>query len=220
MPFGVEQGRAALAIRGAPDIWGSGALSISGPAAASVNTTLFIPGPGSLKMPLVIRPVQYGSGNVTLSVEAGPASGTMPLSMTSKLENTIPLYMEAQLIGSGINTGPLYLSGTPPFFISKSADLTVRGIHAGNFPGGEGVFEGAATLYINNFKTFSDNMPLHIEKDFNTANTTTLYINHRMGSGHLPLAMESTYVSNDNIALSIKPPASGNMTLYTRGYLE
>jgi hypothetical protein len=226
--------KVTLAIRGAPDALAKGTLFISGPVVASGNPTLFMAAPAGLTMPLVIGFTSYGSGTATLYMDGVATSdptaddyqgyATLVIKPTPNASDssTMSLYLETHQIGSGINTSPLFLSGTSPFSINKSADLAVRGVHAGDGPSDPlaGEFEGSVSLYIKHNEMLSDNMPLHIDKDFNTANTATLYINHRMGSGHLPLVMESTYVSNDNISLSIKPPASGNMTLYTRGYLE
>jgi hypothetical protein len=179
-------------------------------------------------MPLVIGVTRYGVGSDTLYIDgmvgdptAGDYQGyaTLVIKPTPNASDssTTSLYLETYQIGSGINTGPLYLSGTSPFSINKSVDLAVRGIHQG---GPVGAFEGNATLFIIHNEMLSDNTPLHIEKGFNAANTTTLYINSRMGSGHVTLLIDSTMKSNDSIPLSISTPPSGNMPLYTRGYLE
>jgi len=229
MPFAVLT-NTTLAIRGAPDVLATGTLFISGPDGVSGNSTLFMAAPPSLAMPLVIGVTRYGSGNATLYTDGvatsdptaedyqGYATLTIIPTPNASDSSTMSLYLNTHQIGSGISTYPLYLSGTSPLSIDKSADLTVRGIHT--VPNGVSGFEGGVSLFIEHNKELSDDMPLHIEKGFNTANTATLYINNRMGSGHLPLVMESTYVLTDSVPLSIKPPASGNMTLYTRGYLE
>jgi|TARA_R110000824_G_scaffold36240_2_gene112780 hypothetical protein len=229
MPFAVLT-NTTLAIRGAPDVLATGTLFISGPDGVSGNSTLFMAAPPSLAMPLVIGVTKDGSGNATLYTDGvatvdptasdyqGYATLTIIPTPNASDSSTMSLYLNTHQIGSGINTGPLYLSGTSPLSVNKSADLTVRGMHA--VPDSVSGFEGGVSLFIEHNKELSDNMPLHIEKGFNTANTATLYINNRMGSGHLPLVMESTYVSSGIMPLSIKPPQQENVTLYTRGYLE
>ena len=227
MPFATTTST-SLSIRGPTSL--EGTLVMLGPPTASGIAPLFLAGPPSLSTSLFIGMTHDGAANSSLYIDgvatADPtASGyqgyaTLVIKPTPNASNsnTMSLYLDTHQIGSGISTYPLYLSGTSPLSIDKSVDLTVRGIHT--VPDGVSGFEGGVSLFIEHNKELSDNMPLHIEKGFNTANTATLYINSRMGSGHLPLVMESTYVLTDSVPLSIKPPASGNMTLYTRGYLE
>lgn len=229
MPFAVPTST-TLSIRGLPDALLEGTLAISGPPTVSGILPLFLASPPSLAMPLVIGVTRYGNGNATLYTDGvatvdptasdyqGYATLTIIPTPNASDSSTMSLYLNTHQIGSGINTGPLYLSGTSPLSVNKSADLTVRGMHA--VPDGVSGFEGGVSLFIEHNEVSSDNMPLHIEKGFNTAGFATLYINNRMGSGHLPLVMESTYVSSGIMPLSIKPPAQENVTLYTRGYLE
>ena len=227
MPFGVTTSTTLL-IRGPTAK--EGTLAISGPPTVSGILPLFLASPPSLTMPLVIGVTRYGVSSSTLYIDGvatpdptaedyqGYATLTIIPTPNASDSSTMSLYLETHQIGSGINTGPLYLSGPSLSSTSKSADLAVRGILT--VPVHLSGFEGGVSLFIEHNEVSSDNMPLHIEKDFNTAGFATLYINNRMASEHLPLKIDSAYLSNDNIPLSISTPPSGNTTLYTRGYLE
>jgi hypothetical protein len=152
----------------------------------------------------------------------GNATLAMSATWGSPSSSTFPLHMESYLIGSGTNTTTLFLpvpekepypTATTTAYMSVVGDSAAAGSPAGTA-------SANTSLAIESNIELTDNSPLHIEKDFNTSGYTTLYINHRMGSGHLPLAMESTYVSSDNAPLNIRTPTSGNISLYTSGYLE
>tara|TARA_R110000824_G_scaffold138588_3_gene303300 strand:+ start:354 stop:1052 length:699 start_codon:yes stop_codon:yes gene_type:complete len=232
MPFAAATPTTSLSIRGPTAK--EGTLAIIGPVAVSGTPSLFLAAPPSLVMPLVIGVTRYGLGSSTLYVDGAATSdpiaedyqgyATLTITPTPNASDssTMSLYLDTHRIGSGINTGPLYLSGTSPLSTSKSADLQLRGMHAtaGDDYPHIGEFGGETTLYIRHKEMLSDNMPLNIEKGFNAANTATLYINSQIGSGHVPLLIDSTMKSNDSIPLSISTPPSGNVTLYMRGYLE
>tara|TARA_B100000929_G_scaffold288597_1_gene277396 strand:+ start:386 stop:1093 length:708 start_codon:yes stop_codon:yes gene_type:complete len=235
MPFGVEK-RTTLTIYGTatpsspiPDLEAELTLALVGPGASSGNATLFLAADPAGLMPLVVIPAQLSSGNTSLYINATAtsditASGwqaytTLAIPATSGVfhSGSFPLFLSSpsQADFPTTNTSTLFTSGDVGR-VSTNTTLFV----SGGTTSGPGNVDQNITLFVGTEAPSSENMPLFIEKDYNTDNSATLYINNRMGSGHLPLAMGSTYVSSDNIPLFIAPPASGQMALYTRGYLE
>ena len=212
-----------------PDLEVNLTLALVGPASASGNPTLFLAGQPSEAVPLVIFSPQSSSGDISLYIDGNAtsdptASGwqaytTLVIPATSGVfhSGSFPLFLSSpsQADVPTTNTSTLFVSGDVGR-VSTNATIFV----SGGTTSAPGSVNQNITLFVGSEASDSANMPLFIEKDYNTDNSATLYINNRMGSGHLPLAIESTYVSSDNIPLFIAPPASGKMALYTRGYLE
>jgi len=238
MPFATHTPLTTLVITGGPTR--TMPLNAKGPTAWDKTASLFMAAPpeGRTTLWIGVSPNVRASGDAALYVNGsyatdgsdppvggayeGNATLAIPATAGFPDDKRFNLHIESYLIGSGINTAPLFLpvpEKDPYPTASTTADLVVAGdvASAGSAPG---TTTANATLAIESNIENNDNAPLHIEKDFNTSTHTTLYINNRMGSGHLPLAMESTYVSSDNVPLIIRTPPSGNISLYTSGYLE
>ena len=228
-----------LAMRGSPDIKNTRRLNISGPIQATGTPSLFIASPPSADMPLVIGTTYDCSGDMPIYINGSLLQPAPPLylgewqgyaNLTIKTtegtpENTtFPLVLESQLIGSGINTGELFVSG---FVAHSNSDATIfvsgSAASAGSPPTIIDQFSDAgntATLSITNRATDNETFPLYIDKDFNISENTTLYINHRMGSGHLPTVAKGADLFNNNATLFITPPASGIFNMFTSGFDE
>lgn len=225
MPFGSPK-YTTLSIRGAPDIEATTTLSLNYSVAVSGNPTLFMAGHPSLSMPLVIGVTNdsdrdaslYVSGTEGAGADGYQGYGTLVLKGRDGIydDTNFTLFIETHRIGSGINTSPLYLAGDTPRSINKGATIAV----SGGVVSGPGNVSQTATLLIDSHLETSGSIPLFIDKSFNTSHSATLYINNRMASGHMPVVVIAGPHRNDNISLFITPPASGNTTLYTRGYLE
>mgnify|MGYP003148205309 CR=1 FL=1 len=227
MPFGSTK-YTTLSIRGAPDIEGTATLSLNYSVAVSGNPTLFMAGPPSLSMPLVIVANPSDSGDASLYVSGTEGTGTGAddyqgygtLVLKGRVgvydSTNFTLFIETNRIGSGINTSPLYLAGDTPNSINEGATIAV----SGGVVSGPGSDSQTATLLIDSSLETSESIPLFIDKGFNTSHSATLYINNRMASGHMPVVVKGGHIKSGNVSLFIAPPASGNITLYTRGYLE
>jgi|TARA_Y100001947_G_scaffold153081_1_gene155474 hypothetical protein len=229
MAFQLSPQVTTLAIRGGPDISQEAPLTLVGPGAVSGNPTLFLAANPSQAIPLAFAALPGSSGNTSLYISAiatsdPTASGwqaytTLAIPATSGVfhSGSFPLFLEVNPTGTLTNTASLATSGVANV-VTTNATFFVSGgtaSAAGNVNQNISLFVG---------RDFGDdssvNIPLFMKEDFNTSNNTTLYINNRMGSGHLPLALTCTDISSDNIPLFITPPSSGQITLYTRGYLE
>jgi hypothetical protein len=216
----------SCSIRGAPDCQNTATLAVLAPEAASGNPSLFMAAPPSVAMPLVIGVTNDMNQNMDLysaGVEGAGGSGyqgygTLAVGGTSGTPDstTFTLFIDTHRIGSGINSAPLLTSGAVPRQYSKSATIAVSGAST-SVAGDEST---STSLVIESQLASSDSMPLFIDKGFNVSDDLALHISNRIGSGHLPLVLDCTYASNDNIPLFIRTPPSGRMSLYTRGFLE
>ena len=212
-----------------PDATAEVTLALVGPGSSSGNVTLFLGGPDVEAIPLVVIPTPLSSGDTSLYINGGDTSAptasgwqaytTLAIPATSGVfhSGSFPLFLNgpSQADNPTTNTSTLFTSGDVGR-ISTNATIFV----SGGTTSAPGSVNQNITLFVGSEASDSANIPLFIDKDYNADNSATLYINNRMGSGHLPLTIKSTDISNGNIPLFIAPGVSGQIPLYTRGYLE
>jgi hypothetical protein len=220
-----------LSIAGGPDISDTMTLVAMAPSGMTSFAALTIHPHPAVEIPLVIGRTRVASGNLDFYIDGVVGAGTADYQGYATLavpsttngtykDQTFPLTVVPHKIGSGISTANLFASGFAPTLI-KAATLATSGstvsapgsINDSTEKGGNTV-----TLHITSRDVQTSSMDLYMDKDFNCSNNVSLYINHRMGSGHLTTMTRGADLINNNIPLSIKPPHSGALMLYVRGY--
>jgi len=221
-----------LSIAGGPDISDTMTLVAMAPSGMTSFAALTIHPHPAVEIPLVIGRTRVASGNLDFYIDGVVGAGgtndyqgyaTLAVPSTTNAtykDQTFPLTVVPHKIGSGVSTANLFASGFAPTLI-KAATLATSGstvsapgsINDSTEKGGNTI-----TLHISSRDVQTSSMDLYMDKDFNCSNNTSLYINHRMGSGHLTTMTRGADLINNNIPLSIKPPHSGVLMLYVRGY--
>tara|TARA_B100000676_G_scaffold141614_1_gene140259 strand:+ start:33669 stop:34505 length:837 start_codon:yes stop_codon:yes gene_type:complete len=222
-----------LSITGGPDFTGTMTLVAMAPSGSTLFAPLTIHPHPAAEIPLVIGRTRVASGNLDFYIDgvAGAGGGaadyqgyaTLAVPSTTNgtyKDQTFPLTVVPHKIGSGISTANLFASGFAPTLV-KAATLATSGstVSAPGFINNNTEKGGnTVNLHISSRDLQTSSMDLYMDKDFNCSNNISLYINHRMGSGHLTTMTRGADLINNNIPLSIKPPHSGALTLYVRGY--
>jgi hypothetical protein len=233
-----KQNQTTLCIKGYPPIQNIVSLTTSGPKrfeTVSANPleeafpvtalSLFIARSPDIAVPLTIGVTHNASGNADLYVNGavgGSATdntyqgyATLSIKPTSGTSDTVefPLFIDTFTIGTGTVSADLFIDSIMNI---SSGDISIA--VSGGLTSAAGDTVEDMTLAITNRDSSDTNIPLFIDKGFNTSNTATLYVNSRMGSGHLPVAINGANIGSGNLALHIHTPLSGTITMYTRGF--
>ncbi len=220
-----------LSITGGPDFSNTMTLVAMAPSGDTFFAPLTIHPHPAAETPLVIGRTRVGSGNLDFYIDGVTNVGgddyqayatlaILSATHATYKDQTFPLTMVPHKIGSGIATANLFASGFAPTLVKATTLAT-----SGSSTSAPGAIDNdtekggnTITLHISNRDSKDSSMNLYMDKDFNCSNDISLYINHRMGSGHLTTTTTGANLNNNNIPLSIKPPHSGALMLYTRGY--
>ena len=233
-----KQNQTTLCIKGYPDIQNIVSLATSGPKSFETVTassleeafpvtalSLFIARSPDIAVPLTIGVTHNASGNADLYVNGaigGSATdntyqgyATLSIKPTEGTPDTVefPLFIDTFTIGTGTASADLFIDSS---INASSGDISIA--VSGGLTSAAGDTVEEMTLAITNRDASDTNIPLFIDKGFNTSNTATLYINNRMASGHLPVAMNGANLASGILALHIHTPPSGTTTMYTRGF--
>ncbi len=215
-----------LFIKGYPDGSGVSPLFIGPANRENIEQTLFTTGPVASDVPLFIGFDQVSSGSQSAYILGTQGFGGSPdqLDITLRIEGT-----DGSLF-TDINT--LTLLG--PEKIDDNSTTTLF-TEAGSIPTGSGTLqfftEGASAtttnpvlenstvnLFIRNEQTFNSDATLYVEKDFNTAETSTLFLKSNTPSGVATLYSSGVGVNTASANLLIKAPEVRKMSIFSRGY--
>ena len=219
-------GSTTFSIAGAPAE--TATLNVAGPIQGTDTATLFMDGPPSVFGTLVIGRDQLASGDASLvilgDITAGSASGvqgTIPVVVTgtpaSPLSQTFNLVMKSEPFASGVGDATLYLR-QDGFLPEVNNDTTI--FVSGDISSIGGSTNSTATLQIENRDEKTQALTLYIDKDFNTSSNTSLFVKSMTSNSTITTAICGAFPGTQATTLMIKPPTSGNISLFTRGYLE
>lgn len=216
-----------FSIMGAPEK--AATLNVAGPLAPNEEASLFMAGPPDVLGTLVIGRDQFASGDASLVIlgditsDGGNDSiqATIPVfvkgtSADSK-DVTLGLIMKSQPFASGVGDATLYLR-QDNFILSDNNDTTV--FVSGDITSAGGNVNNTATLQIENREGVTQTLTLYIDKDFNNSSDASLFIKSLSSNSDTTLAVSGAFAEATEATLMIKPPTSGNISLFTRGYLE
>ena len=220
-------GSANFSIIGAPAKTAN--LHVSGPKVETNTATLFLDGPPHAFGTLVIGRDQLASGDASLvilgdiSTEGGNDStqATVPVfvkgTSADAKDVTLGLIMKSQPFASGVGEVTLHLrqDGFIPDE-NNEASLFV----SGDITSAGGDTNNLATLQIKNVEDDTQTMTLYISKDFNNSSEASLFVKSLSANNDIPLSVSGAFDNTADTTLMIKPPTSGNISLFTRGYLE
>ncbi len=222
----MSTGKANLSITGTPSE--TTTLNVAGPLVPTKTAPLFMAAPPHFLGTLVIGKDQLASGDASLVILGDIISGTDPAlqkvasafvkgTSASPLDQTFNLVLRSEPFASGVNEATLFLrqDGTVPqenleATVFVSGDITSVGGDANN----------AATLQIENREGQAQALTLYIDKDFNNSSEASLFVKNTSANNNITAALSGAFVDTQTATLTIKPPTSGNLNLFTRGYLE
>ncbi len=222
----MSTGKANLSITGTPSE--TTTLNVAGPLVPTKTAPLFMAAPPHFLGTLVIGKDQLASGDASLVILGDIISGTDPAlqkvasafvkgTSASPLDQTFNLVLRSEPFASGVNEATLFLrqDGTVPqenleATVFVSGDITSVGGDANN----------AATLQIENREGQAQALTLYIDKDFNNSSEASLFVKSTSANNNITAALSGAFVDTQTATLMIKPPTSGNLNLFTRGYLE
>ena len=196
-------GSATFSIAGAPTE--TATLNVAGPIQGTDTATLFMDGPPSVFGTLVIGRDQLASGDASLVVLGDITTGS-----ASGIQNTIPIFVE-------VGDATLYLRQDN--FIPEVNNNTTIFV-SGDVSSIGGSTNNSATLQIENRDEKTQILTLYIDKDFSSSSNTSLSIKSMASNNNITTAISGTFPGTQATTLMIKPPTSGNLSLFTRGYLE
>ena len=218
--------KANLSITGAPAE--TATLNVAGPLLPTKTAPLFMAGPPHILGTLVIGRDQLASGDASLVILGDIVDGSNPAlqktisaaiegTSASPSNQTFNLVLKSEPFASGVNEATLFLrqDGTVPrenleATVFVSGDITSTGGNANN----------AATLQIKNTEGEAQAFTLYIDKDFNNSSETSLFVKSLSANNNITTAVSGAFRDTGDATLMIKPPTSGNLNLFTRGYLE
>jgi hypothetical protein len=219
-------GSATFSIAGAPVE--TATLNVAGPIQGTNTATLFMDGPPSVFGTLVIGRDQLASGDASLVI-----SGDIFTSSASGIQNTTPVFvagtsassssqtfnlvMKSEPFASGVGDTTLYLR-QDNFIPKVNNDTTI--FVSGDTTSIGGSTNSTATLQIENRDEKTQTLTLYIDKDFNTSSNTSLFVKSMASNSNITTAISGAFPGTQATTLMIKPPTSGNISLFTRGYLE
>mgnify|MGYP003632139865 FL=1 len=219
-------GSATFSIAGAPTE--TATLNVAGPIQDTDTATLFMDGPPSVFGTLVIGRDQLASGDASLVVLGDITTGS-----ASGIQNTIPIFvagtsgspssqafnlvMKSEPFASEVGDATLYLRQDN--FIPEVNNNTTIFV-SGDVSSIGGSTNNSATLQIENRDEKTQTLTLYIDKDFNSSSNTSLSIKSMASNNNITTAISGTFPGTQATTLMIKPPTSGNLSLFTRGYLE
>jgi hypothetical protein len=219
-------GSATFSIAGAPAE--TATLNVAGPIQGTDTATLFMDGPPSTFGTLVIGRDQLASGDASLVILGDITTGS-----ASGIQNTIPIFvagtpaspssqafnlvMKSEPFASGVGDTTLYLRQDS--FIPEVNNNTTIFV-SGDTSSIGGRTNNAATLQIENRDEKTQTLTLYIDKDFNSSSNASLSIKSMASNNNITTAISGTFSGTQATTLMIKPPTSGNLNLFTRGYLE
>lgn len=220
-------GSAKFSIVGAPAKTAN--LHVSGPKPETNTATLFMDGPPHIFGTLVIGRDYPASGDASLVIlgdvsnDSGNDSrqAVVPVFVKGTLADvkdvTLGLVMNSQPFASGVEEFTLYLK-QDNFIPDENNDAPL--FVSGDIVSAGGDIKNATTLQITNVEDDTQTMSLYISKDFNNSSNTSLFVKSRSANNDATLAVSGVFGATTDATLMIKPPTSGNISLFTRGYLE
>lgn len=229
MPFPVQfETTETLFIFGYPPVSGVTPLYIGPSQRDNEQATLHITGPASAEAPLFVNTPPPASGEQTLYMLGVEAFGGSPDQVD------IPLRIKGMTEGGAPFTSTTTLTILGPDKIDNDTNTTLF-IDSGPTPTGSGTLqfftEGAnptvsnpvlddsnMRLFIRNADTFDSNTTLFVEKDFNTAETTSLFLKSNSPSEVATLYSSGIGVTPGVAPLIIKAPEVKAASLFSRGY--
>ena len=218
----MSTGKANLSITGAPSE--TTTLNVAGPLLPTKTAPLFMAGPPHILGTLVIGRDQLASGDPSLVITGvtNPAlqkvtSAVVEGTPASPSNQTFSLVLKSEPFASGVNEATLFLrqDGTIP---QENLEATV--FVSGGITSVGGDANNAATLQIENIEGQAQALTLYIDKDFNNSSETSLFVKNTSANNNITAALSGAFVDTQAATLVIKPPTSGNLNLFTRGYLE
>lgn len=234
--FGIEQNVLFLSVAGpeakempltatAP-IEKNNSLNLTILTAAELAATLFIGKDiltgGTGQIPLFLQP-PFATGVIAASGGAlADKDLNLAVSGTSFFEHNTnaDLYMEAQLIASGVGDLPLTLVTDPaptpnPDGTISSSGITTLVMNASNESGVFTQFTGDAPLTMMSHSLQNQSMDLYV--DFPIGAIVPLTIKHKLGSGILNLTTDGAGIPTGVISMTAMAPFTEVMTLNSEG---
>ena len=222
----MSTGTAKFSITGTPSE--TTTLNVAGPLVPTKTAPLFMAGPPHILGTLVIGRDQLASGDASLVI-FGDISSSSDLSLQKTISTFVEgtsaspsnqafnLVLKSEPFASGVNEATLFLKqdGTVP-----QANLEATVFVSGDITSVGGDANNEATLQIKNTEGKTQTLTLYIDKDFNNSSETSLFVKSLSANNNITTAVSGAYVQTETTTLMIKPPTSGNLNLFTRGYLE
>tara|TARA_B100001939_G_scaffold346833_1_gene366688 strand:+ start:1369 stop:2040 length:672 start_codon:yes stop_codon:yes gene_type:complete len=219
--------RTTFSITGAPQK--AATLHVAGPLASNEETPLFMAAPPEAVGTLIIGRDQFASGDASLVIlgdiisDDGNEStqATIPVFVKGTsgtgFDTTFGLVLKSQPFASGVGEATLYLR-QDNFIPDENNDASL--FVSGDITSAGGNVNNAATLQIENREGESQTFTLYIDKDFNNSSETSLFVKSLSANNNITAAVSGAFRNTGDTTLMIKPPTSGNLNLFTRGYLE